>query len=230
MDQVMNIGGAVGPGAWEFGWNAVAAIGALVAAGAALFIHFHHQRVMRDAEVKRQATRTAAIAPQLAADVMRLNWQIATSLRRVLAASRLELSERTTALLAAWSSSELQLVVIVGEMVHAGDVEWVTDDVRLQLAQLRAQVSVANAMWRKLLQENTDPFLSREEAVGEMLKATVHQVVDTHASSILLLKALHKHLPPPLTDLVNSFEREHAQFVKIYEGVPVVPRAARVRA
>jgi hypothetical protein len=231
MDQWMSFGGTGGQSPWEFGWNALAAIAALVAAGVALFIHFHQQKVARAADEQRRRVRTEAIAPQLAADVMLLDWRIGTSMRAVAKVVNLPLSQTTESLENAWRESQLQLGGVVGATVPSGDLEWVTDDVRLKLAALRAQVCVTNAMWQRLLIEGPAPFATRDLAVAALLKDAVHQVVDTHTSAILLLQALREHLPEPLKELVESIEGQHGHFETIYNAVrepPPRPRPPQV--
>lgn len=220
MDQWVSFGGAGGPSPWEFGWNALAAMGSLFAAGVALFIHFHQQKVVRDDAVRRHALRTEAVAPQLAADVMLLDWKIGTSMRQIMDVLKLPADEVVPSLEVAWAMGKLRLDSGVGESVPAGDLEWLCDDVRLKLASLRAQISVTNAMWRRLLTEDPTPFKTRQLAVDALLKDTVHQVVDTATSAILLLEALDAYLPEPLKELVNSVKKQHAFFTAIYEKVP----------
>lgn len=207
--------------------DALTAVGTLLAVVVALFVHFHSKAAAKKADARRQRCRTQAVAPQLAADVMRLNWGIAQALREVMAASPLDLPHRTAALRDAWDRGCMQLMVEPGGQVHVGDVELIEDDVRLHLAQLKAQVSVSNAMWNRLMVQSFAPFESRESAVGELLKVTTHQLVDTNTSCILLLHALREHLPQPLLELIDSLEREHPRYEAIFAAVPYVPRTRR---
>lgn len=225
MNQSMSFGGAADLGAWHFGWEALSAVGTLVAIAAALFVHFHHHSAARKEEKRRRQARTTAIAPQLAGDVMRLNWEIAQALRNVRRASRLDVAARTATMKEAWNGNGVALTIQPGAEIYGGDIEWLVDPVREKLAQLKAQVTVCNAMWQRLLIQSFDPFESREAAVGEMMKAAVHQVVDTNTSCIALLEVLESYLPEPLRALRVSLEKEAVNFLAIYNAVPVVLRA-----
>ena len=230
MEQWISFGGASGLDAWEFGWNALAAIGALVASGVALFVHFHQQRFNRNADTARRRVRTVAVAPQLAADVMRVNWAIAQGLREIMVAHRLPLADRTKALLEAWERKYLTIDVVPGDSVHTSDIDWLEEPVRQCLAELKAQISVSNAMWNRLLAQTVEPFQSREEGVGAMLKDTASQMLATNLSCMRLIAAMRPHLPPSLLKLLESFEREHKNFAAIVEAVPMVPRVKRPHA
>lgn len=210
--------------AWSFGWDALAALGTLLAIGAALFVHFHQQIVTRKEEERRRGVRTIAVAPQLVADVMRLDWEIGRGMRTVMKASKHDLATCTGALIEGSANSALTLTVQPGAEVYGGDIEWLQDPVREKLAELKAQVSVCNAMWHRLLIQSFEPFASREEAVGELMKGAVHQLVDTHTSCIALLEVLDPYLPEPLKELRRTFEREAVSFLAIYNAVPLVQR------
>lgn len=220
---VMTFGGGSSP--WEFGWEALAAIGTLLAVLAALGIHIHQQRANRIVQTLQRSERTKAVAPQLAADAMLLHWQIASAMREVMYGCKLEVGRRTAAWKDAWTIPDgLRLTIQPGSEVYAGDIEWLTDPVRQKLAEVKAQVTVSNAMWHKLLIGPIAPFVTREDAINEMAKAAAHQLVDTGNSVIGLLQVLEPYLVAPLTELRPSIEQQNKQLALIYNNVPYAPR------
>lgn len=207
---------------WEM-WSALATMAAtLVALGLPLFLHFHAERRRRNEHAETVAQRTADVSPQLAGDVMRVQWGLLSVMRTLQRASHEAGDSRFRVLATSFKLSHLHVTLLPGTDVFPGDVELLNDDVRSRLSAFKAQVTVMNAMVVKVMQGPVEPYKNREALVNAQLVHLAGQVVGTNETGLELMNALRPFLPPDLKPLEESLKGNKEGFTKIYADMLAV--------
>lgn len=190
---------------WEM-WSAMAT-GA--AAGVALFLPFLLRWLDNRAQERKVADRTAIAGPELAADVMQVDWQLVHQIDIVKQAlNEVGLTSREQYIDAKLASGGLLFSTFPGRTLLPGDMEHLTTDVKQKLSELRAQVFATNAMARQLMNGPFGRFATKGSAMEALLPDFMVQLGAVHDACVAAMASLEKHLPKQLNQMGASIANQ----------------------
>lgn len=206
--------GALTQSPWQFGWEALAAIGTLLAVAAALFLPWQAQHAQRAATKRMTAERTRVAAHEIAVDLNEINVHMMESLRIVMQAMNVTLDFRTVRLQNGLKAGFLQFPDLAPNL-SVQDLDWLADPVRQELARMRGQIRGFNRLALRVIMGPFVKFPNAEQSVLHMFPTTVRLMLSMEAQCSALMKVLRPYLGEEFDGLETSMQNQSKYFMAL---------------